>query len=116
MLLPIGGMTLLGVGFGSRRKKVLGILLVFLMASGLLFLASCSSGSAALRVARRRRPGTPAGTYTVTVTGDFRIVDRANHNVHSNRKLSSKRLMPAARQASASDQVFDHRSTSPAPS
>jgi hypothetical protein len=41
MFLPLAGMTLLGVSFGSRRRKVLGILLVFLMASGLLFLASC---------------------------------------------------------------------------
>lgn len=67
MLLPICGMTLLGVSFGSRRKKVLGILLVFLMASGLLFLASCSSSSNS-GGGGNVQPGTPAGTYTVTVT------------------------------------------------
>ena len=66
MLLPIGGMTLLGVGFGSRRKKVLGVLLVFLMVSGLLFLASCSGSSSNNN---QGQPGTPAGAYTVTVTG-----------------------------------------------
>jgi hypothetical protein len=66
MLLPLTGMTLLGVSFGSRRKKVLGILLVFLMASGLLFLSSCSSGSSTTHTGN---PGTPAGAYTVTVTG-----------------------------------------------
>jgi hypothetical protein len=70
LLLPIGGMTLLGVGFGSRRKKVLGLLLVFLMASGLLFLASCSSGSSSSGGGGGGgQSGTPAGTYTVTVTG-----------------------------------------------
>jgi hypothetical protein len=67
MFLPLAGMTLLGVSFGSRRRKVLGILLVFLMASGLLFLASCSSGSSSSNP--HGNPGTPAGTYTVTVTG-----------------------------------------------
>jgi trimeric autotransporter adhesin len=65
MFLPLAGMTLLGVSFGSRRKKVLGMLLVFLMASGLLFLASCSSSSSTKSTGN---PGTPAGTYTVTVT------------------------------------------------
>jgi len=69
LLLPIGGMTLLGVSFGSRRKKVLGILLVFLMASGLLFLASCSSGSSSSGGGGGGGGGTPAGNYTVTVTG-----------------------------------------------
>jgi hypothetical protein len=68
MMLPLAGMTLLGVSFGSRRKKVLGILLVFLMASGLLFLASCSSGSSS-NSGGGGNPGTPAGAYTVTVTG-----------------------------------------------
>jgi len=69
MLLPIGGITLLGVSFGSRRKKVLGLLLVFLMASGMLFLASCSSsGNSGGGGGGGGQSGTPAGTYTVTVT------------------------------------------------
>jgi hypothetical protein len=67
-LLPLGGLTLLGVGLGSRRKKVLGILLIFLMASGLLFLLSCSS-SGSSGGGHGLTGGTPAGTYTVTVTG-----------------------------------------------
>lgn len=69
MLLPIGGMTLLGVGFGSRRKKVLGVLLVFLMVSGLLFLAACGGGSSSGGGGGGGTSGTPAGNYTVTVTG-----------------------------------------------
>lgn len=69
MFLPLAGMTLLGVSFGSRRKKILGILLVCLMASGLLFLASCSSGSSSSGGGGGGgNPGTPAGTYTITVT------------------------------------------------
>jgi hypothetical protein len=69
MLLPVGGMTLLGLSFGSRRKKVLGILLIFLMGSGLLFLASCSSGGSSGGGGGGLTGGTPAGTYTITVTG-----------------------------------------------
>jgi hypothetical protein len=70
MLLPIGGMTLLGVGFGSRRKKVLGVTLVFLMVSGLLFLAACGGGSSSSGGGGGGgTSGTPAGNYTVTVTG-----------------------------------------------
>jgi hypothetical protein len=68
MLLPLGGITLLGVSFGSRRKKVLGLVLMFLMGSGLLFLSSCSSGGSN-RGGGGLTGGTPAGTYTLTVTG-----------------------------------------------
>jgi hypothetical protein len=66
-LLPLFGMTLLGVSFGSRRKKVLGVLLVFLMMSGLLFLAACGGSSSS--GGGGGQPGTPPGNYTVTVTG-----------------------------------------------
>jgi hypothetical protein len=68
MFLPLAGMTLLGVSFGSRRRKVLGILLVFLTVSGLLFLASCG-GSSSGGGGGGGNPGTPAGAYTITVTG-----------------------------------------------
>ena len=68
MLLPLGGMTLLGVSFGSRRKKVLGLLLMFLMVSGLLFLSACGGGSSTTTTPPPSG-GTPAGAYTVTVTG-----------------------------------------------
>ena len=68
MFLPIGGITLLGVSFGSRRKKLLGMTLVFLMASGLLFVVSCGGGSSSSGGGGGGNPGTPAGTYTVTIT------------------------------------------------
>jgi hypothetical protein len=71
LLLPIGGITLLGVGFGSRRRKILGILLIFLTVSGLLLLTSCGGGNSSSGGGGGggTSGGTPAGAYTVTVTG-----------------------------------------------
>jgi len=68
LLLPLGGMTLLGASGLSRRKKVLSLLLLFLAASGLLFLTACGGGSSSSN-GGGSTGGTPAGTYTVTVTG-----------------------------------------------
>ncbi len=68
-LLPLGGMMLLGAS-GSRRKKVLGLLLMFLAVSGLFFLTACGGGgSSSSNSGGGTTGGTPAGTYTVTVTG-----------------------------------------------
>lgn len=68
MWLPVGGLALLGAGFTSRKKRLLGFLLGCLLFSGLIFMAACggssSSGGGGTTV-----PGTPAGAYTVTVTG-----------------------------------------------
>lgn len=63
--LPVAGMALLG-GFGSRRKKV-GFLLVLLALSGLMFLAACGGGGGNNRGGGGG--GTPAGTYTMKITG-----------------------------------------------
>ena len=68
MLLPLGGLTLLGAGFSSRRKKVLGLLLLFLVISGLVFMGACGGGSSS-GGGGGGGGGTPAGKYTVTVTG-----------------------------------------------
>jgi hypothetical protein len=68
MLLPLGGLTLLGAGLSSRRKKVLGLLLLFLVISGLMFLGACGGGSSGSG-GGGTSGGTPAGKYTVTVTG-----------------------------------------------
>jgi trimeric autotransporter adhesin len=68
MLLPIGGLALLGTGFGSRRKKLWSFLLGCLLFSGLIFLAACG-GSSSSGGGGGGHPGTPAGTYTITVTG-----------------------------------------------
>jgi hypothetical protein len=67
MWLPIGGLALLGTGLTSRRKKLLGLLLAGLMLSGLIFLAACGGSSSG--GGGGGHPGTPAGTYTVAITG-----------------------------------------------
>jgi len=68
MWLPVGGLALVGAGFTSRKKRWLGFLLGCMLFSGLIFMAACggssSSGGGGTTV-----PGTPAGAYTVTVTG-----------------------------------------------
>ena len=67
--LPIGGLTLLGAGFTSRKKKLWGLLLGCLMFSALIFLAACGGSSSSGGGGGSGHPGTPAGTYTITVTG-----------------------------------------------
>lgn len=66
MWLPIGGLALLGTGLTSRRRKLLGLLLLGLVFTGLIFMAACGGTSSG---GGGGHPGTPAGTYTVTVTG-----------------------------------------------
>jgi len=68
LLLPIGGMTLLGAGFSSRRKMLLGILLVCMLIAGFIFMTACSS-SGSSTTTPPPGGGTPAGTYTITVSG-----------------------------------------------
>jgi hypothetical protein len=65
MLLPLGGLTLLGAGFKSRRRKSLRWLGVCLMLSCLVWLAACGSGSSG---GGGGGGGTTAGSYTVNVT------------------------------------------------
>ena len=66
MLLPIAGLAFLGTGITSRKKKLWGFLLGCLLFSTLIILPACGgSGSGG----GGGHPGTPAGTYTVTVTG-----------------------------------------------
>jgi hypothetical protein len=67
LLLPIGGMTLLGAGFSSRRKMLLGILLICMLIAGFIFMTACSSSGSSTTTPPGG--GTPAGMYTVTVTG-----------------------------------------------
>jgi hypothetical protein len=67
LLLPIGGMTLLGAGFSSRRKKLLGILLIGLLIAGFIFMTACGGSSSSTTTPPAG--GTPAGTYTITVSG-----------------------------------------------
>jgi hypothetical protein len=70
MLLPIGGLALLGTGITSRKKKIWGVLLGCLMFSALIILPACGGGnSSGGGGGGGGHPGTPAGIYTVTVTG-----------------------------------------------
>ncbi|HEY4764009.1 MAG TPA: SBBP repeat-containing protein [Candidatus Sulfotelmatobacter sp.] len=71
MLLPIGGMMLLGAGVGSarsRRRKLFGFLMLGMLLSGLLLMPACSSSSSG-GGGGGNDTGTPTGTYTITVTG-----------------------------------------------
>jgi hypothetical protein len=69
MWLPIGGLALLGAGLTSRKKKFLCFLFGYLMFSGLIFLMACGGSSSSGGGGGGGNPGTPAGTYTITVTG-----------------------------------------------
>jgi hypothetical protein len=66
MWLPIGGLGLLGTGFTSRKYKLRGFLLGWLLFSGLISLAACGGSSSS---GGGGQPGTPAGTYSIAVTG-----------------------------------------------
>jgi hypothetical protein len=67
MLLPVGGMALLGAGFGSagsHRRKLFGFLMLGLLLFGLLLMPACGGSGT-----KTTNSGTPAGAYTITVTG-----------------------------------------------
>jgi hypothetical protein len=69
-LVPLFGITLLGAGLGSagaRRRKLIGLLMLGMLLMGLLLMPACSSSSN--NGGGGGNTGTPAGTYTITVTG-----------------------------------------------
>jgi hypothetical protein len=64
--LPVGGLSLLGLGVGAgvKRRRWLAGMLLGLVAGLILLQAACgSSGSGTTTTG-----GTPAGTYTVTIS------------------------------------------------
>ena len=63
--LVLPGFALLGVGLGGdcRRRRIVGVLLLCVVGALLLFQPACSSSSNAPLTS-----GTPAGTYSITVT------------------------------------------------
>jgi hypothetical protein len=65
--LPIGGLSLvgLGIGAGRRRRRWLAGAVLGLMTGIILLLPSCGSGSTSATTPG----GTAAGTYTITVVG-----------------------------------------------
>jgi hypothetical protein len=69
MLLPVFGITLLGAGMGSagsRRRKLFGFLMLGLLLTGLLLMPACGGSNSG---GGGGSTGTPAGAYTITVTG-----------------------------------------------
>jgi hypothetical protein len=60
--LALPGLGLLGLGAGGKRKHIIGIMMLALCAL-ILFQPACSSSTQPTAVS-----GTPAGTYTITVT------------------------------------------------
>jgi Beta-propeller repeat len=70
MWLPVVGLSLVGMRFStadSRRKKLLGFLLLGLIMAALFFLPACGGGSGG--GGGGCTGCTPKGSYTVTVTG-----------------------------------------------
>jgi len=64
--LAVPGLTLLGVGVGGdrRRRRIMGLLMLSALFAMLLLQPACSSTTTQAPVS-----GTPAGNYTITVTG-----------------------------------------------
>jgi uncharacterized repeat protein (TIGR01451 family) len=64
--LPVGGLSLLGLGVGAsgKRRRWVGLAVLGLLAGVLLLQPGCGSSSPATTSG-----GTPAGTYTITITG-----------------------------------------------
>jgi hypothetical protein len=69
--LPVGGIALAGFSLGgSRRKTLFSALLIALLLSALMLMPACGgSGSSGGGTTGGGNPGTPANTYTITVSG-----------------------------------------------
>ena len=83
MWLPVIGLSLIGMRFSapnSRKKKLLGFLLLGLIMAALFFLPACSSGSSG-GGGGGCSGCTPAGSYTVTVTGTDSVNSALTHSV-----------------------------------
>jgi hypothetical protein len=83
MWLPVFGLSLVGMRFstaGSRRKKLLGFLLLGLIMAALFFLPACG-GSSSSTGGGGCTGCTPKGNYTVTVTGTDSVNAALTHSV-----------------------------------
>lgn len=72
MWLPIVGLSLVGVRFSgkdSRKKKLLGFLMLGIVMAMLFFLPACGGSSSSGGGGGGCSGCTPAGNYTVTITG-----------------------------------------------
>lgn len=75
MLLPFAGLAL--VGIGSRRQKMLGTAALAMILMTLMILPACGGSSSSSTMGGGTSTNTPAGTYTITVSGT------ANGTTHS---------------------------------
>jgi hypothetical protein len=64
---PIFGLALMGFTLDRRGKKTVGLVISCLLLGGLLLQAACGGGGGSSSTTST--PGTPAGSYTVTVVG-----------------------------------------------
>jgi FG-GAP-like repeat len=69
--LPVCGLMLVGVGFGSpqgKKRKLLSLVLFSVVFTGLIFEAACGGGGSSSS-GGGGSGGTPAGNYAITITG-----------------------------------------------
>jgi hypothetical protein len=80
--LPVPGLVLIGLGFGSRSsrgKNLMGFLLLWTVLASLIVLPACGSSGSSGGGGGGGNSGTPAGTYTVTISGtDANRVTQSN--------------------------------------
>ena len=70
--LPIGGLSLLGAGFGSsrsRRKKLFGFVMIGVAMASLFIMPACSSSSSRTTITGGCTTCTVPGSYTIKITG-----------------------------------------------
>jgi hypothetical protein len=79
--LPLPGLVLIGLRFGSRSsrgKNLMGLLLVWTVLASLIVVPACGSSSSG-GGGGGGNSGTPAGNYTVTISGtDAKGVTQSN--------------------------------------
>jgi uncharacterized repeat protein (TIGR03803 family) len=71
LLLPIPGLALINAGFRPRgsRRRLLGLLVLWVMLACLIVVPACGGGGGSGGGGGGGNSGTPAGTYTITITG-----------------------------------------------
>ncbi len=83
MWLPVVGLSLIGMRFStadSRRRKLLGFLLLGLVMGMLFFLPACGGGGNSGGGGGSCTGCTPSGSYTVTVTGTDSVTTSLTHS------------------------------------